>query len=146
MNTSPYTIDDLLEITLPNPEKFLQIKETLMRCGLANFKTNTLYQSCHILSKRGRYFIVHFKELFALDGKCTRGHITEEDYDRRNRIAQMLEEWGHLSLVKPVCVFEGSRRTKLFVLKHQEAKQIDPLTGNRKWTLETKYDFESEKD
>jgi len=145
MNDS-YTIDDLLEIELPNDDSFLQIKETLTRCGVVNFKTKTLYQTCHILHKHDRYFLVHFKEMFALDGKCARSHISEEDYDRRNRIAQMLEKWGLCSLIKSVIVFEGEHRTKLFVLKYQESKEIVPETGKLKWTLETKYDFVSDKE
>jgi len=135
----PYTIDDLLEIKLPDNEKFLQIKETLTRIGVVNFKTKVLCQSCHILHKRGRYFLVHFKELFALDGKCRRDHISEEDYDRRNRIALLLENWGSIELVTPVVVFEGKKRTKVFVLKYAESQEIDEATGELKWTLTNKY-------
>jgi len=144
MNQNDYNIDDLLEIELRDDEAFLQIKETLTRCGVANFGSHTLYQSCHILFKQGRYFLVHFKEMFALDGKCERSHITEEDYDRRNRIALLLEKWGLCSLSKGVRVFEGDKRTKLFVLKYSEMKEIDEETGKKKWTLETKYDFDSD--
>jgi len=146
MNQNNYNIDDLLEIKLTSDAAFLQIKETLTRCGVVNFKTKTLYQSCHILHKHDRYFLVHFKEMFALDGKCSRDHISEEDYDRRNRIAQMLVKWGLCTTVKNIAVFEGNHRTKVFVLKYQESKEILESTGKPKWTLETKYDFESDEE
>lgn len=86
-----------LEISLADPENFLKIKETLSRIGVASKKDNTLYQSCHILHKKGRYWIVHFKELFALDGKIS--DISENDLERRNTIANLLEEWGLLRIV-----------------------------------------------
>ena len=86
-----------LEIVLTDPENFLKIKETLSRIGVASKKDNTLYQSCHILHKKGRYFITSFKELFALDGKAT--DITENDLQRRNTIAKLLEEWDLLQIV-----------------------------------------------
>lgn len=86
-----------LEILLEDPENFLKIKETLSRIGVASKKGNTLYQSCHILHKQGRYFITHFKELFALDGKAA--DFMENDLQRRNTIAKLLEEWGLLKII-----------------------------------------------
>lgn len=90
-------IDSLVEVTLPNEEDFLKIKETLTRIGVASKKDKKLYQSCHILHKQGRYYIVHFKELFALDGKPS--NFSDDDIGRRNTIANLLEEWGLVKLV-----------------------------------------------
>ena len=84
-------IDSLVEVTLTNPDDFLKVRETLTRIGVASKKEKTLYQSCHILHKQGRYYIVHFKELFALDGKPS--NITESDVARRNTIIKLLKEW-----------------------------------------------------
>ena len=88
-----------VEITLPTPDAFLKIKETLTRIGVASKKDNTLYQSCHILHKQGRYSIVHFKELFFLDGKAT--EVPDEDKARRNTIVNLLAEWKLLSIIDP---------------------------------------------
>lgn len=88
-------------IALKSPEDFLKIKETLTRMGVASNQSQTLYQSCHILHKRGQYAIVHFKELFCLDGKSAQTTITEEDIGRRNTIANLLSEWGLVKLVDP---------------------------------------------
>ena len=93
----PVDLDNLLEIELNDEEDFLKIRETLTRIGVASRKDKTIYQSCHILHKRGRYYIVHFKELFALDGKKT--NFNENDLGRRNTIANLLAEWGLLNLV-----------------------------------------------
>ena len=90
-------LDKLVEITLPNEESFLKVKETLTRIGIASKKEQKLYQSCHILHKQGKYYIVHFKELFMLDGKIN--DFSEEDKARRNTIVKLLEEW---SLIKPL--------------------------------------------
>ena len=92
-------IEDLLEIRLKNNDDFLKVKETLTRIGVASRKDRTLYQSCHILHKRGKYYIVHFKELFALDGKST--DFEENDLGRRNSIARLLEEWDLVEIVNP---------------------------------------------
>ena len=92
-----YDIDNMLEISFKENDDFLKIRETLTRIGVASRKDRTLYQSCHILHKRGRYYLVHFKELFALDGK--ESSITENDIARRNAIARLLEEWELLSIV-----------------------------------------------
>jgi len=91
-------ITDLVEVTLNEQDDFLKVRETLTRIGVASKKDQTLYQSCHILHKRGQYYIVHFKELFALDGKPT--DITENDLSRRNAIAKLLQDWGLIGVVK----------------------------------------------
>jgi hypothetical protein len=92
-----WTPDSMLEVTLPEPDNFLKIRETLTRIGIASRKENKLFQSCHILHKQGRYFIVHFKELFALDGK--ESNITSNDVERRNTVAGLLQDWGLLKIV-----------------------------------------------
>ena len=88
----------MLEITLNEPDDFLKVRETLTRIGVASRKENKLYQSCHILHKQGRYFIVHFKELFILDGK--KSNLEENDIARRNTIATLLSDWGHITFVQ----------------------------------------------
>jgi hypothetical protein len=93
------SVDNLVEVTLQNADDFLKIRETLTRIGVAAKKENILYQSCHILHKQGRYYIVHFKELFLLDGKAS--SISENDLARRNSVANLLEEWGLRKIVKP---------------------------------------------
>lgn len=90
-------LEDFVEVRLPDPQAFLKVKETLTRIGVASKKDKTLYQSCHILHKQGRYYLVHFKEMFMLDGKAT--DFSEEDRGRRNTIANLLSEWGLLTLV-----------------------------------------------
>jgi|TARA_R110000851_G_scaffold37132_3_gene96169 hypothetical protein len=92
------SVDDLLEVTLAKDDDFLKVKETLTRIGVSSRKENKLYQSCHILHKRGKYYIVHFKELFALDGLPT--NLSDEDLGRRNTITNLLEEWELLSIVE----------------------------------------------
>ena len=93
-------LDDLVEVKLANEDDFLKVRETLTRIGVASKKDQKLYQSCHILHKQGRYYIVHFKELFALDGKPT--NISEDDLSRRNTIANLMAEWGLVTLIDPV--------------------------------------------
>jgi hypothetical protein len=92
-------ITDLVEVTLNEKDDFLKVRETLTRIGVASKKDQTLYQSCHILHKKGHYYLVHFKELFALDGKPT--NLTENDLSRRNAIAKLLQDWGLLKIVNP---------------------------------------------
>jgi hypothetical protein len=92
-----WTPDSMLEVLLPEPDNFLKIRETLTRIGIASRKEQKLYQSCHILHKQGRYFIVHFKELFALDGK--ESNITSNDIERRNTVTGLLQDWGLLKIV-----------------------------------------------
>jgi hypothetical protein len=124
-------IDNLIEVTLPNEEDFLKIKETLTRIGVASKKDRKLYQSCHILHKQGKYYIVHFKELFALDGKPS--NFSEEDMGRRNTIANLLEEWGLLKLV----AVEKSQepRTPLSQIK------ILAYKDRTEWELVAKYNI-----
>jgi hypothetical protein len=118
----------MLEIQLKEPDDFLKIRETLSRIGVASRKERTLYQSCHILHKQGRYFIVHFKELFALDGKPT--NISQNDIERRNTITGLLEDWG---LVEILGLSEP--RAPLSQIKILSFKEKD------EWTLETKYNI-----
>ncbi len=94
-----YGVDQMIEVTIKESDDFLKIKETLTRIGVASRKDKTLYQSCHILHKQGKYYIVHFKELFALDGKPT--NFSENDIARRNTITNLLSEWELLSIVNP---------------------------------------------
>ena len=91
-----WTQEDMLEITLKEPDDFLKVRETLSRIGVASRKEKKLYQSCHILHKQGRYYVLHFKELFALDGKPT--NLTENDVARRNTIANLLKDWGLVNI------------------------------------------------
>jgi len=118
----------MLEILLKEPDDFLKIRETLSRIGVASRKERKLYQSCHILHKQGRYFIVHFKELFALDGKPT--NLSQNDIERRNTIAGLLEDWG---LVEITGISEP--RAPLSQIKILSFKEKD------EWTLETKYNI-----
>lgn len=97
-----WTPADMLEITLNEPDDFLKIRETLTRIGVASRKDQKLYQSCHILHKQGRYFIVHFKELFLLDGKPS--NLIENDLERRNTITTLLADWGLVTILKPATV------------------------------------------
>ena len=122
-------VDSFLEIELKDPQDFLKIKETLTRVGFASKKGNTLYQSCHILHKKGKYYIVHFKELFLLDGKDA--DLTENDLGRRNTIATFLEEWGLLKIVDPLKSHEP--RVSVRQIK------IIPYSEKANWTLTSKY-------
>lgn len=121
--------DTFLEVRLTKEEDFLKVKETLTRIGIASRRENKLYQSCHILHKRGRYYIVHFKELFLLDGK--QSDFTEEDVGRRNAIAHLLAEWGLLSLVSADRFEEP--RARISSIK------IIPFREKGEWDLESKY-------
>ncbi len=126
-----YGIDDMLEITFKENDDFLKIRETLTRIGVASRKDRTLYQSCHILHKRGKYYLVHFKELFALDGKDS--SITENDIGRRNAIARLLEEWNLLSIVeKQQTSTPLAPMSQIKVLPHKEKDE---------WKLVAKYNI-----
>ena len=115
------TIDDLVEVELFEDDDFLKIKETLTRIGISSRKEKKLYQSCHILHKRGKYYIVHFKELFALDGLPS--NLSEEDIGRRNTIANLLDEWELCEIVKPKQTEEPVLNIKqLKILSHKEKK------------------------
>ena len=123
-------VKDLVEVTLNEKDDFLKVRETLTRIGVASKKDKILYQSCHILHKRGQYYVVHFKELFALDGKPT--DITESDLSRRNAIANLLEDWGLVKVVKkeqtetPPPIF----LSQIKIISHKEKKD---------WQLVPKY-------
>ena len=125
-------IHDLVEVILEEADDFLKVRETLTRIGVASKKENTLYQSCHILHKQGRYYIVHFKELFALDGKPT--DISENDLARRNAITKLLEDWGLIRVVNQKQIEEP---TPIFI------SQIKILSHKEKndWELVPKYNI-----
>ena len=124
-------IDSLVEVKIAEEEDFLKIKETLTRIGVASRKDQKLYQSCHILHKQGRYYIVHFKELFALDGKPT--DFTSEDKGRRNTIITLLEEWDLIKIVDQDKVQEvKAPMSQIKIISHKE---------KHSWTLETKYNI-----
>ena len=120
-------LNSFIEVTLPCDENFLKVKETLTRMGVASKRGNFLYQTCHILHKKGKYYIVHFKELFLLDGKSS--DFSENDRDRRNRIALFLEEWGLVNLVQPVHV------------ENHTMIRIIPYAEKGLWTLVPKYNI-----
>jgi hypothetical protein len=128
-------IDDLVQIELTNEENFLKVKETLTRIGIASRKDKKLYQSCHILHKQGKYYIVHFKELFMLDGKVN--NFDDEDKGRRNTIANLLAEWG---LVKVV----DSSKTKAPLAPISQIK-ILPHSERGEWELVAKYSIGKKK-
>ena len=116
-------VETFLEVKLGHDEDFLKIKETLTRIGVASKKEKKLYQSCHILHKQGRYYIVHFKELFALDGKPT--DFTEEDTLRRNAIAVLLEQWGLVTLVAGSANISTAPLSQIKILPFKEKAQWD---------------------
>jgi len=121
-------LDSLLEVTLVESENFLKVKETLTRIGVASKKDNTLFQSCHILHKQGKYYIVHFKELFILDGKPS--NFSEDDLGRRNTIACLLEDWGLIDIVTDDELHPTTPLNQIKVLSFKEKKD---------WNLVTKY-------
>ena len=125
-------LNDLIEVTLNEKDDFLKVRETLTRIGVASKKEQILYQSCHILHKRGQYYVVHFKELFALDGKPT--DISESDLARRNAIANLLEDWGLVKLVNPkqTEVPEPIFLSQIKIISHKEKND---------WQLVPKYNI-----
>tara|TARA_B100000131_G_scaffold162420_1_gene157086 strand:- start:628 stop:1026 length:399 start_codon:yes stop_codon:yes gene_type:complete len=126
-----YDIDNMLEISFKENDDFLKIRETLTRIGVASRKDKTLYQSCHILHKRGKYYLVHFKELFALDGKDS--SITENDIARRNAIARLLDEWNLLKIVRSEQASTPlAPMSQIKVLPHKEKNE---------WKLVAKYNI-----
>ena len=126
-----YDIENMLEISFKENDDFLKIRETLTRIGVASRKDRTLYQSCHILHKRGKYYLVHFKELFALDGK--ESSISENDLARRNAIARLLEEWGLLKIIVPTQASTPlAPMSQIKVLPHKEKNE---------WSLIAKYNI-----
>ena len=125
-----WTPASMLEVMLNEPDDFLKVRETLTRIGVASHKDNKLYQSCHILHKQGRYFIVHFKELFALDGK--HANLTVNDVQRRNRIARLLADWGLISVVNQDQVSDIAPLNQIKVLSYKDKGD---------WILEQKYNI-----
>ena len=124
-------LDSLVEVKLANEDDFLKVRETLTRVGVASKKQQTLWQSCHILHKQGRYYIVHFKELFALDGKPT--NISEDDISRRNTIANLMAEWGLVTLIDSKKSAEPiAPLSQIKVLSHKEKDE---------WELVAKYNI-----
>ena len=134
MNESLWKPDDMLEVGLKEPDDFLKVRETLSRIGVASRKDRTLFQSCHILHKQGKYFIVHFKELFALDGKDT--NLSENDIARRNTIANLLQDWGLVKVVSESKV-ESASLSQIKVISFKEKNE---------WKLETKYNIGKKKE
>ena len=128
------TPDSMLEVTLPEPDNFLKVRETLTRIGIASRKDKKLYQSCHILHKQGRYYIVHFKELFALDGK--ESNITANDVERRNTIAGLLQDWGLLKILDVAKADPKASLSQIKVVSHKEKEE---------WELVPKYNIGKKK-
>ena len=128
MESSNWTQEKMLEVSLKEPDDFLKIRETLSRIGVASRKERKLYQSCHILHKQGRYYIVHFKELFALDGKET--NLSENDIARRNTIANLLRDWGLVEVIGTSEPVAPLSQIKIISFKEKD-----------EWTLETKYNI-----
>ena len=133
MDEFNWTQEQMLEIELKEPDDFLKIRETLSRIGVASRKDRKLYQSCHILHKQGRYFIVHFKELFALDGKDT--NLSENDISRRNTIANLLSYWGLVSIIGTAQPVAPLSQIKVLSFKEKDD-----------WQLETKYNIGKKKE
>ena len=125
-----WTPDNMIEVALREPDDFLKVRETLTRIGVASRKEKKLYQSCHILHKQGKYFIVHFKELFALDGKTA--NLTQNDVARRNSITQLLVDWGLVDLVEEHQKLDIAPLNQIKVLAYGEKGD---------WILETKYNI-----
>ena len=128
--TVNWSADQMVEVSLSEPDDFLKVRETLTRIGVASRKEKKLYQSCHILHKQGRYFIVHFKELFALDGK--RANLTVNDVQRRNRIAQLLADWGLIKIIDVDQILDIAPLNQIKVLSYKDKGD---------WILETKYNI-----
>ena len=129
-----WAADQMVEITLNEPDDFLKVRETLTRIGVASRKEKKIYQSCHILHKQGRYFLVHFKELFAQDGK--HANLTANDVQRRNRIAQLLADWGLISVSDASKIQDIAPLNQIKVLAYKDKGD---------WILETKYNIGSKK-
>ena len=129
-----WSSDQMVEMSLNEPDDFLKVRETLTRIGVASRKEKKIYQSCHILHKQGRYFLVHFKELFALDGK--HANLTSNDVQRRNRIAQLLSDWGLVEVLNTDQIKDIAPLNQIKVLAYRDKGD---------WILETKYNIGSKK-
>ena len=125
-----WSVGDMLEVTISKPDDFLKVRETLTRIGVASRKDKTLYQSCHILHKQGKYYIVHFKELFALDGKTST--LTSNDIQRRNTIALLLSDWKLIEIVGKI---EPENKAPLSQIK------VLPFKEKKEWKLYAKYNI-----
>ena len=128
MESRSWTQEQMIEVSLKEPDDFLKIRETLSRIGVASRRERKLYQSCHILHKQGRYYIVHFKELFALDGKET--NLSENDIARRNTIANLLRDWGLVEVIGNSELIAPLSQIKIISFKEKD-----------EWILETKYNI-----
>jgi len=124
----------MVEVRLKQPDDFLKVRETLTRIGVASRNENKLYQSCHILHKQGRYYIVHFKELFLLDGK--ESNFSENDVQRRNKITKLLSDWGLVNIVNETLVEDASSISQIKIIPHKEKAE---------WELVPKYSIGSKK-
>jgi|TARA_B100000287_G_C20597442_1_gene766684 hypothetical protein len=122
--------NEMVEVNLKEPDDFLKVRETLTRIGVASRKERKLYQSCHILHKKGQYYIVHFKELFALDGK--KANLSENDLQRRNRIIKLLSDWGLVEIVKESSIKDAAPLSQIKVIAYKEKGE---------WSLESKYNI-----
>ena len=129
-----WSSDQMIEISLGEPDDFLKVRETLTRIGVASRKEKKIYQSCHILHKQGRYYIVHFKELFALDGK--HANLTQNDVQRRNRIVQLLADWGLVDIMNVEKIQDIAPLNQIKVLSYKDKGD---------WILEIKYNIGSKK-
>jgi|TARA_B100000945_G_scaffold292102_1_gene267113 hypothetical protein len=134
MNEVQWTKDDMVEVQLKEPDDFLKVRETLTRIGVASRKERKLYQSCHILHKKGQYYIVHFKELFALDGK--KANLSDNDLQRRNRIIKLLSDWGLVNVVKESAIVDAAPLSQIKVIAYKEKGE---------WILESKYNIGKKK-
>ena len=130
-----WTTESMIEVGLREPDDFLKVRETLTRIGVASRKEKKLYQSCHILHKQGKYYIVHFKELFALDGK--KANLSLNDVQRRNRIVQLLGDWGLVSINSKESIADVAPLSQIKVLAYKEKND---------WTLESKYNIGKKKE
>ena len=128
--TVDWSQDQMVEVLLSEPDDFLKVRETLTRIGVASRKERKIYQSCHILHKQGKYYIVHFKELFALDGKNT--NFSENDLQRRNRISQLLSDWGLITIVDAEKIQDLAPLNQIKVLAFRDKEE---------WVLESKYNI-----
>ena len=129
-DTINWSSSDMLEVTIKQPDDFLKVRETLTRIGVASRKDKTLFQSCHILHKQGKYYITHFKELFALDGKNST--LTVNDIQRRNTISLLLQDWNLIEVVQPTLVENKAPLSQIKVL---------PFKEKNEWNLVAKYNI-----
>ena len=134
MNETSWSPEQMLEVRLNEPDDFLKVRETLSRIGVASRKDKTLFQSCHILHKQGKYYIVHFKELFALDGKQT--DLNEDDISRRNTIAKLLAEWDLVNIVSEQQIHPADSMSSIKVI---------PFSQKTEWELVAKYNIGKKK-